>query len=132
MHLIVRRCLEKDPDRRFQTVLDLAFALEAIGATSGSVPQAAVPASRRRLSIFLTAAAAFVAGLLGAALLFRLAPSRQSRPALNGITFAQLTDDTGEDPDAPAAMLGHAEAVITSLSGLGTSALCLSWAKFRP
>ena len=34
-----------------------------------------------------------------------------------GISF---TDDAGEDPDAPAAMPGQAEAVITSRSGLGT------------
>ena len=100
VHLIVRRCLEKDPDHRFQTVLDLAFALETIGATSvasGSVPQAAVPASRWRPSILLPVAAAFVAGLLGAALLFQLAPSRQPRASVKGITFAQLTDDSGED-----------------------------------
>jgi len=33
---IVRRCLEKQPDRRFQSASDLGFALEALSAPSGS------------------------------------------------------------------------------------------------
>ena len=33
---IVRRCLEKDPERRFQSASDLAFALEGVHATSTS------------------------------------------------------------------------------------------------
>src|SRR5262245_51268378 len=33
---IVRRCLEKKPERRFQTASDLGFALEALSAPSGS------------------------------------------------------------------------------------------------
>lgn len=34
---IVRRCLEKDPERRFQSASDLAFALEALSGTSSSI-----------------------------------------------------------------------------------------------
>lgn len=33
---IVRRCLEKDPDRRFQSTRDLAFALESLSSLSGT------------------------------------------------------------------------------------------------
>src|SRR5499426_2941263 len=33
---IVRRCLEKQPERRFQSASDLGFALEALSAPSGS------------------------------------------------------------------------------------------------
>ncbi len=32
---IVRRCLEKDPDHRFQSASDLAFALESLSSVSG-------------------------------------------------------------------------------------------------
>ncbi len=33
---IIRRCLEKDPDHRFQSTSDLAFALEALSTSSGT------------------------------------------------------------------------------------------------
>ncbi|HSE41972.1 MAG TPA: protein kinase [Acidobacteriota bacterium] len=33
---IVRRCLEKDPNQRFQSTSDLAFALESLSSTSGT------------------------------------------------------------------------------------------------
>ena len=33
---IIRRCLEKNPDRRFQSTSDLAFALEALSSPSGT------------------------------------------------------------------------------------------------
>src|SRR5215813_463629 len=36
---IIRRCLEKKPERRFQSASDLAFALEALSAASGSLPE---------------------------------------------------------------------------------------------
>jgi eukaryotic-like serine/threonine-protein kinase len=36
---IVRRCLEKKPERRFHSASDLAFALETLSMPSGSVPK---------------------------------------------------------------------------------------------
>jgi eukaryotic-like serine/threonine-protein kinase len=49
---LVRRCLEKHPERRFQTASDLGFALESLaGAANTSQPAAAVsraPVKRRR------------------------------------------------------------------------------------
>lgn len=41
LHLekVVRRCLEKKPERRFQSAHDLGFALESISTTSGAVSQ---------------------------------------------------------------------------------------------
>ncbi len=36
---IVRRCMEKDPDLRFQSTSDLAFALEALSSASGTIEQ---------------------------------------------------------------------------------------------
>src|SRR5262249_57795236 len=38
---LVRRCLEKQPERRFQTAYDLCFALEALSAPSGARLEAA-------------------------------------------------------------------------------------------
>ncbi|MFN0084423.1 MAG: protein kinase domain-containing protein [Blastocatellia bacterium] len=36
---IVRRCLEKEPERRFQSASDLGFALESLSTQSGSQPK---------------------------------------------------------------------------------------------
>jgi serine/threonine protein kinase/Tol biopolymer transport system component len=36
---LVRRCLEKQPERRFQTASDLGFALESLSTSSGSRPE---------------------------------------------------------------------------------------------
>jgi hypothetical protein len=50
---LVRRCLEKRPERRFQTASDLGFALESLSGVSGArMPEAAsAPAPiKRRLS----------------------------------------------------------------------------------
>src|SRR6185295_10095729 len=50
---IVKRCLEKKPERRFQTASDLGFALETPSSPSGAQAEAALPAlpliARRRL-----------------------------------------------------------------------------------
>ncbi len=62
---IVRRCLEKKPERRFQTASDLGFALESLTTTSGAPPSGApigtLPAKTSWLSRekLLLAAAAF-------------------------------------------------------------------------
>jgi Tol biopolymer transport system component len=78
---IVRRCLEKKLEQRFQSASDLCFALEALSTSSGSRPesqlytQAALPAvaenagalsvrNRERLA-WLTALLALLLGMLG-------------------------------------------------------------------
>jgi len=46
---IVRRCLEKDPEARFQLARDIAFTIEAVAGTRTSRPQSAAgPAETRR------------------------------------------------------------------------------------
>jgi eukaryotic-like serine/threonine-protein kinase len=37
---VVHRCLEKNPERRFQSASDLAFALEALSDAGGLLPSA--------------------------------------------------------------------------------------------
>ena len=39
---VVKRCLEKDPEQRFQSASDLAFALEALSESSGAMTSAGV------------------------------------------------------------------------------------------
>src|SRR6516164_6866874 len=51
---IVNRCLEKNPEQRFQSASDLAFALEALSdpsVTSGSHAAGSAPVSHRRTAI---------------------------------------------------------------------------------
>jgi Tol biopolymer transport system component len=92
---LVRRCLEKDPDERFQSAQDLAFALEALNTGSGSERQVVfLPgAGRRRTGALLVLAKRFGLLLLflllvaGAAWLLRrpLQPRiTGSRSLLNG------------------------------------------------
>jgi len=60
---IVRRCLEKNPDERFQSARDLGFALEALsGSSASSTPMAAVGRDRRWVRPVL--ASVVVAGAL--------------------------------------------------------------------
>jgi eukaryotic-like serine/threonine-protein kinase len=61
---IVRRCVEKRPEERFQSARDLAFALEGVLSSSGTAG-AIVDAPRRRMGWWAPAAAVLVALGLG-------------------------------------------------------------------
>ena len=79
---IVRHCLEKNPNERFQSARDVAFALEALSGSSpsGVVPEAStpvVPTRRTTLSPLVVAAAvaaAAVAGVAGSRMFSASAP----------------------------------------------------------
>ena len=67
---IVRRCLEKDPDHRFQSTSDLAFALESWSSTSGT----AVAPLRQKKPIqlaWILSGILFVAASIFGAVLYR-------------------------------------------------------------
>jgi serine/threonine protein kinase len=86
---IVRRCLEKRPEQRFQSAADLAFALRSLTGASISGAQAAItPAGKKRTRWMWP-----VAGLLAAAALFaagyflRDRTSHSAPPEFQKITF---------------------------------------------
>jgi len=89
---IIRRCLEKQPEQRFQSAKDLAFALEALtGTTSRTAAQAAIavppekPAKPRWLAFV---AAAAVTGLaLGVAITWYLRPGPAPPPTFTRVSF---------------------------------------------
>jgi eukaryotic-like serine/threonine-protein kinase len=60
---IVRRCLEKNPEQRFQSARDLSFALSALSGTESSTISRGTMAARRQmpLRLWLSAAVALVA-----------------------------------------------------------------------
>src|ERR1700685_494256 len=66
---IVRRCLEKSPEQRFQSAKDLAFALEAVSQISGpktgaQAPIAATPEKKSSKAAIYTAGLVLAAAML--------------------------------------------------------------------
>jgi len=69
MQRVVHRCLEKNPEQRFQSASDLAFALDALSETSGTA--AAAPTKDARKISRLWAVAAGLVVVVAAVLLPR-------------------------------------------------------------
>jgi len=87
---IVRHCLEKEPEQRFQSARDISFALEALSglSASGAQPAALPEATRRRWLLPVAVAAVFVIGLALAFIAGRRMAGESSSPSL---TFGELT-----------------------------------------
>jgi hypothetical protein len=83
---IIRHCLEKQPDERFQSARDVAFDLEALTSAPSGDPSAVVLS--RSPWVWTVVAAAAVA-LVTAALLWarRGQPAQQSSPTFHQLTF---------------------------------------------
>jgi serine/threonine protein kinase len=95
---LVRRCLEKKPDRRFQTASDLGFALEALSVSSGSSQlsaslTSALPASARRWNRerLLWGIAGLALGAVVAGILFWLLAGRSASPLSTSRPVRRLT-----------------------------------------
>jgi serine/threonine protein kinase/Tol biopolymer transport system component len=89
---VVHRCLEKNPEQRFQSASDMAFALEALSDTgmtpsTGSHVHLGEPASRRGIAI----AGAILAMLLGAGALAYVWSRPAALPKVSN--YIQLTHD---------------------------------------
>jgi eukaryotic-like serine/threonine-protein kinase len=86
---VVQRCLEKNPEQRFQSASDLAFALEALSESGSGSMVAVRPESRSRW--VWAAAAGGVVALAAVAVAWWRIPA--AGPVVESIT--QLTDDGG-------------------------------------
>jgi hypothetical protein len=90
---IVRRCLEKEPDNRFQTAKDLAFAIESVTGSTLAGARVNLPANRlfgaKPWLPIGTAAAGLL--LFGVALTLFLRRPGESAPAF----YNQATDQRG-------------------------------------
>jgi eukaryotic-like serine/threonine-protein kinase len=65
---IVRRCLEKNPEQRFQSAMDLSFALSALSGTDTSAVR--IGEARRKPSFLLWAAVATGLAIIGGSLIW--------------------------------------------------------------
>jgi Tol biopolymer transport system component len=95
---VVRHCLEKKPEQRFQSASDIAFALEdPSGPVSGS--SSAVPPARRLGGAL--AAIGVVAGILGGFLIARAtrAPETGEPIRVHPLTFSGADSDPAASPD---------------------------------
>ena len=112
---VIRRCLEKNPEQRFHSASDLAFALEALSdpvwALSGAhaIPLEP-PKQRRLLSIAVALVVLLVGGFLG--YLWLQPPSGPSVA-----NYVQLTHD-----GQPKTLIGTDGARLFLAMGLGSSA----------
>jgi Tol biopolymer transport system component len=86
---IVRRCLEKSPEERFQSASDLGFALEALStsAPSAVAPPVGQPHARRRWLPVLVG----LGLVLSSALVFLVARRIVEAPSAGGPVFRRLT-----------------------------------------
>ncbi len=90
---IVRHCLEKNPEQRFQSARDLAFNLGAVSTESAplSAPASSFrPLARRSVRIAPFAAALLAAGILGAFVARRLSQPPPT-PDFRQLTFRRGT-----------------------------------------
>ena len=117
---VLRHCLEKKPERRFQSARDLAFALEASTASTGvaSGVAAAVPATSRAsgigrwlgLASFLIAAAA-------AGYFLRPRESAVNFPDWSDMTITYLTTDPGYEGEPTFSPDGRTIAYVSDRDG---------------
>ncbi len=93
---IIRHCLEKNPQERFQNVRDIAFALEALSGTavSSSAVAAVAAASSRSLAARLTPWLVGVAVVGAAGYVASGGLTRQSADAA-GVTYQPVSFESG-------------------------------------
>jgi Tol biopolymer transport system component len=91
---VVQRCLAKEPEQRFQSARDLAFALRPFGSTSAAGAALAVSAGRPARRGWLLALGLGLAGLAGLAAGNWLRPSSSEAP--EPVVLA-LTPGTGRE-----------------------------------
>jgi len=132
MERLIRRCLEKAPEERFQSARDLAFALDALsGISSTAGTPVGTTSSPRKLRLALLSSLAALAALaLGLLAGIRLVAPRH--PAFHQLIFGRGFIETARfTPDGQSVICGAAwnnqpfEVFSTRLEGLESRSLGL-------
>jgi eukaryotic-like serine/threonine-protein kinase len=97
---ILRHCMEKEPDQRFQSARDVAFALEALSGTSDTkqISEALAPVKKNREWIWKIAAAICFLAALGAISALLVSP-KSSTTKLEPV-YLDITYPSGVEPYA--------------------------------
>jgi Tol biopolymer transport system component len=115
---IIRRCLEKEPNRRFQSTRDLGFALDSLTTRSETGATAAYGAdTAARPSLAAIAIACLIAGAaLGALVIWLRAPGA-AVPAASSVVRFQIPARVGIPPWVSVSPAGDSLAWGASLTG---------------
>jgi hypothetical protein len=84
---VVLRCLEKDPDDRFQSTRDVAFALEALSTGSMNEPGTVLPAAKSRRWLWAVAGMLGAAAIAGVAFMAGRRAAEKPAPTFKPLTF---------------------------------------------
>jgi serine/threonine protein kinase len=97
---VVHRCLEKNPEQRFQSASDLAFALEALSDSGTSSAVGSAPTNTRRIYWWAAVGIVLVAGILGFLSYWIRSAKAPIAPTLTRLTWdSGLTTDPAFSPD---------------------------------
>ncbi len=92
---VVQRCLEKNPEQRFQSASDLAFALEALSSSGSTAPSSTAHRHSRGVWLWVAsgATAALMALAVGGYVYFHRAPKLTAKDSIVVSDFANSTGD---------------------------------------
>jgi Tol biopolymer transport system component len=116
LDLVVRHCLEKNREERFQSAKDLAFDLERLSTTSGPLPRGEGGAKRRVRGLWVVAAIVAIAALAWW-LVGHRTTATAVKPAWAGRRFTLVTNQTGVEEFPSLAPDGKTFVYVSRASG---------------